>query len=54
MTLISQMFRAAMAKMPLQCLFGMYGTELLFHRHFLDLTQDCGEVKPEEADLLVD
>eukprot|EP00929_Paragymnodinium_shiwhaense_P041862 TRINITY_DN21739_c0_g1_i1.p1 TRINITY_DN21739_c0_g1~~TRINITY_DN21739_c0_g1_i1.p1 ORF type:complete len:505 (+),score=88.75 TRINITY_DN21739_c0_g1_i1:82-1596(+) len=36
-------------KAPLQCLFGMYGTEILYHNHFLQ--HSCRTTKPEDADL---
>ena len=42
--------QAMTAGKPLQCLFGMYGTELLFHRWFLDEAAAC-DSPPEEADL---
>ncbi|CAL1139576.1 unnamed protein product [Cladocopium goreaui] len=41
---------AMSAGMPLQCLFGMYGTELLFHQWFLQEAAAC-ESTPEDADL---
>lgn len=44
-----QYLEAMMAGKPLQCLFGMYGTELLFHRWFLD--EAACNSPPEEADL---
>jgi len=40
---------AAFAQAPLQCLFGMYGTELLFHLLFA--SPDCSVSDPETADL---
>uniref|UniRef100_A0A7S4PY79 Exostosin GT47 domain-containing protein n=1 Tax=Alexandrium monilatum TaxID=311494 RepID=A0A7S4PY79_9DINO len=39
----------ALAQSPLQCLFGMYGTELLYHR-FVSST-GCRVAEPEHADL---
>ena len=36
--------------MPLQCLFGMYGTELLFHQRLLQEAAACNTT-PEEAEL---
>eukprot|EP00928_Gymnodinium_smaydae_P050425 TRINITY_DN3398_c0_g2_i1.p1 TRINITY_DN3398_c0_g2~~TRINITY_DN3398_c0_g2_i1.p1 ORF type:complete len:559 (-),score=89.84 TRINITY_DN3398_c0_g2_i1:12-1688(-) len=38
----------ALLQAPLQCLFGMYGTELLYHRLFSSST--CRTEVPEEAD----
>eukprot|EP00434_Breviolum_minutum_P006920 symbB.v1.2.006108.t2/scaffold364.1/size219240/5 len=43
-------FGAMSAGMPLQCLFGMYGTELLFHQWFLREAAACRST-PEDADL---
>lgn len=45
----SQNYLDALMRRPLQCLFGMYGTELLLHNFFL--RSPCSVSDPEEADL---
>lgn len=45
-----QHYLQALAQAPLQCLFGMYGTELLFHRRLLEEAQACS-TDAEEAEL---
>ena len=40
----------AMMSKPLQCLFGMYGTELLFHRRFQE-EASCRTDQPQDAEI---
>ena len=44
-------YLAAMMARPLQCLFGMYGTELLFHNRFQQEAAACQTYDPSEADI---
>ena len=44
-------YLAAMTAKPLQCLFGMYGTELLFHNRFEQEAAACQTTDPADADV---
>ena len=41
----------AMMSKPLQCLFGMYGTELLFHKRFQEEASSCRTDDPHDAEI---